>query len=49
VQYGIALFKMGETVASAHGHFVHVFVERAVNKPIPVPPDLRRALEMILV
>jgi acyl-CoA thioester hydrolase len=49
VQYGIAIFKLGETAASAHGHFVHVFVDRAVNKPVSVPPDLRRVLEMILV
>jgi acyl-CoA thioester hydrolase len=49
VQYGIAIFKLEETVASAHGHFVHVFVDRAVNKPVSVPPDLRRVLEMILV
>ena len=29
VQYGIAIFREGEDEALAHGHFVHVFVDRA--------------------
>jgi acyl-CoA thioester hydrolase len=47
VQYGIAIFRAGEPVAAAHGHFVHVFVERAVNRSVPIPPPLRAALERI--
>jgi acyl-CoA thioester hydrolase len=49
VQYGIAIFKTGEEQAAAHGHFVHVFVERAENKSVPIPQNLRVALENILV
>ncbi len=49
VQYGIAIFREGETTAAAHGHFVHVFVERAANKSVPIPAPLRQALEQILV
>lgn len=47
VQYGIAIFREGEQRAAAHGHFVHVFVERAENKSVPIPENLRRALEKL--
>lgn len=49
VQYGIAIFKRGEEQAAAHGHFVHVFVNRESNKPTPIPAQLRQALQAILV
>lgn len=49
VQYGIAIFKEGSPVASAYGHLVHVFVNRSVNKPDSLPPEIRSALELILV
>ncbi|PLW67889.1 acyl-CoA thioesterase [Pseudohalioglobus lutimaris] len=48
VQYGIAIFRRGEEEAAAHGHFVHVFVERAANRSVAVPTGLRAALEKIL-
>ena len=48
VQYGIAIFREGEDQAAAHGHFVHVFVERAENRSVPIPEKLRAALEIIL-
>ena len=49
VQYGIAIFKQGGAGSCAHGHFVHVFVERAENKAVPIPGNLRAALERVLV
>ena len=49
VQYGIAIFKTGEDRAAAHGHFVHVFVERAADRSVPIPDRLRQALERLLV
>jgi acyl-CoA thioester hydrolase len=48
VQYGIAIFRAGEEQAAAHGHFVHVFVERAANRAVPIPDPLRTALERLL-
>lgn len=48
VQYGIAIFREGVAEAAAHGHFVHVFVERAANKSVPIPAQLRAALERLL-
>lgn len=49
VRYEIGIFRDGEDVAAAHGHFVHVFVERAGNRPVPIPAPIRAALERILV
>ncbi|MEE4146766.1 MAG: thioesterase family protein [Halieaceae bacterium] len=48
VQYGLAIFRQGEDRAAAHGHFVHVFVERAANRSVPIPAALRSALERLL-
>lgn len=48
VQYGIAIFRQGAETAAAHGHFVHVFVERAANRAVPVPEKLRTALELLM-
>lgn len=49
VQYGIAIFRTGEASAVAHGHFVHVFVDRETDKSTPIPECLRAALEKILL
>jgi len=47
VQYGIAIFRAGEQQAVAHGHFVHVFVEREHDRSVPIPANLRAALQRI--
>jgi acyl-CoA thioester hydrolase len=47
VTYGIAIFDEQSEVAAAHGHFVHVFVDRETRKPVEIPPPLRNALERI--
>ena len=47
VRYELALFgALGET-ASAQGHFVHVYVDRATRRPAPLPPALRAAVERL--
>jgi len=48
VQYGLAIFREGGQEAVAHGHFVHVFVDRAANKPVSIPNRLRTALARLL-
>lgn len=48
VEYGIGIFRQGETHAAADGHFVHVFVDRESRRPIPIPDTMRQALERIL-
>ncbi|QFU74779.1 acyl-CoA thioesterase [Halioglobus maricola] len=49
VRYGIAIFRKDESTAVANGHFVHVFVDRAADSSVPIPSQLRRALERIVV
>ncbi len=49
VQYGIAIFREGEDSAAAHGHFIHVFVDRATDRSVPIPEPMRAALQRILV
>lgn len=48
VQYGIAIFRQGQEQAAAHGRFVHVFVRRRDNAPVPIPDGIRAALSQIL-
>jgi acyl-CoA thioester hydrolase len=47
LEYGVAIFKEGEDVAVADGHFVHVFVDKQTNKSVPIPDMIRKALERI--
>lgn len=47
VTYGIGIFQVGEDTASAHGDFVHVFVNRATQRAEPIPANLRDALEAL--
>ncbi|MBU1329952.1 MAG: acyl-CoA thioesterase [Gammaproteobacteria bacterium] len=49
VQYELAVFKAGEDQACAAGRFVHVFVDRQSNRPVPIPAALRAALECLQV
>ena len=49
VQYELAVFKSGEDDACAAGRFVHVFVDRASNQPVPIPDALRRAMALLQV
>jgi acyl-CoA thioester hydrolase len=49
VRYGIGIFRNDEDAAAAQGHFVHVYVDRDTRKPTSLPPEMRRALERILV
>jgi acyl-CoA thioester hydrolase len=47
VTYGIAIFKEGDEQPAAHGHFVHVFVDRQSRKAVAMPERLREALARI--
>ena len=49
VRYEVGLFRNDESAAAAQGHFVHVYVDRETRKPAALPPDMRGALEQILV
>ena len=47
VRYEIGLFTATHETVSATAHFVHVFVNRTDNSPVPIPQKLRQALEKI--
>ncbi|MFC6339612.1 acyl-CoA thioesterase [Pseudomonas sp. CCM 7891] len=49
VQYELAVFKAGEEDACAAGRFVHVFVDRASNQPVPIQGVLREALQRLVI
>ena len=49
VRYDIGVFRNDEDSAAAEGHFVHVFVQRGVQKPVPIPEDARAKLALITV
>ena len=50
IRYGIAIFREDEDTASAEGHFVHVYVDRATQtRPQPLPDRLRAAATDLLV
>ena len=47
VRYAIALFRDGDEDAAATGRFVHVWVDRELRRPVPVPDTLRAELERL--
>jgi acyl-CoA thioester hydrolase len=49
VRYELAIFRAGEDIPAAEGHFVHVYVDRKTRRPVSLPPALRMALEKIAV
>jgi acyl-CoA thioester hydrolase len=49
VRYDLALFGALSDSASAQGHFIHVYVDRASRRPAPLPPALRAAVERLRI
>ena len=49
VRYEVGIFCNDETQAAAQGHFVHVYVDRASGRPVPLPEALKRALAKLEV
>lgn len=45
VRYEVGLFRNDDANAAAAGHFVHVYVDRATNRPTPIPDAIRAFLE----
>lgn len=45
VRYEVGLFAAGEPLTAAKGHFVHVYVDRASRRPVPLPAALRAVLQ----
>lgn len=49
VRYEIGLFRNDEQMSAAAGHFIHVYVDRASQRPTPLPDLLREALRRIAI
>lgn len=49
VEYALALFRNAEAEASAHGRFVHVYVDRGTRRPTPIPEAMRKVLQTLVV
>ena len=47
VIYRLALFGQAGEEPAAVGRFVHVYVDRHDRRPVPVPPEIRRALSAL--
>lgn len=49
VRYEIGLFRKDEDKPAAQGRFVHVFVDRANDKPTAIPQTIRACLEKLKI
>lgn len=47
VRYEIGIYRNDEQAPAAVGHFVHVYVERSSNRPVPIPANVRGVLDTI--
>jgi acyl-CoA thioester hydrolase len=47
VRYEVGMFRNDDELASAQGHFVHVYVDRANRRPVVLPDELRTALNAL--
>ena len=49
VRYEIGLFAGDAPECAAAGHFVHVYVDRATRRPVPLPEPLKAVLQSWIV
>ena len=50
IRYELGIFRNEEMQASAEGHFIHVYVERAAqDRAVPLPAALREAATRLLL
>lgn len=47
VRYEIGLFRNSDPMACAEGRFVHVYVNRANRRPVPLAPEMRAFISSI--
>ena len=48
VRYEVGLFCNDDDTVAAAGHFVHVYVDRASNRPVRVPDTMRAAFAALM-
>ncbi len=49
VRYRLGVFRSGAPTAAAAGGYTHVYVDRATNRPAPIPDGHRRLMESLKV
>jgi acyl-CoA thioester hydrolase len=49
VRYLVSAFKAGAPLAAAQGRYTHVYVDRASQRPTPIPAGHRRLMESLRV
>ena len=50
VRYAIGIFRNDDETVAAQGYFVHVYVDRASNRPVAALPEaLREVLQPLLL
>lgn len=49
VTYEVAIFRADQDRAAAVGSFTHVYVDRATNRPTPIPDKIRALLSTLAV
>ena len=49
VRYEVGIFRGDDETASAQGHFVHVYVERASGQPVALPEALQCAVADLII
>ena len=49
IRYEVGIFRNDDPIASAQGYFVHVYVDRESNRPVPMPAALVKAAERLRV
>jgi acyl-CoA thioester hydrolase len=47
VRYAIGIFSGESPTAAAQGRFTHVYVDRASQRPVPIPADVRKVIEAL--
>ncbi|NML46088.1 acyl-CoA thioesterase [Ramlibacter sp. G-1-2-2] len=47
VRYEVGLFLQGGASTVAKGHFIHVYVDKATRRPVPLPANLKKVLEAL--
>jgi acyl-CoA thioester hydrolase len=48
VTYDVGIFRDDDDLAAAQGHFVHVYVDRASGRPVPLPEKSKAALAKLV-
>jgi acyl-CoA thioester hydrolase len=49
VRYRVGAFKAGAALAAAQGHFVHVYVRRVDQRPVPIPSAHRFHMDRLRI